>query len=286
MNLPKGCLIPVGGAEDKAAELETFFELGILKTIISKIPKGDEPRIEVITSAAADPEDAFASYRHGFDKLGCRTVGHLNIRTRADAQLQETVDRLEACNCVMMSGGDQLRLSTIFGGTAALRTICRRYQEEQFVVAGTSAGAMVMSNPMIYEGRAERANLKGEVKIVSGFGLLNSVIMDTHVDTRGRFSRLAQAVAAQPGALGIGLGEDTGLVVTNGHEIEVIGSSSIILIDGRAIACTNIVDIDAGAPITVQNLTVHILAAGDKYDISRRTFSTVSPEELRPEQLN
>lgn len=272
MNIPKGCLIPVGGAEDKGAELENFFEMGILKKIIGQIPAGEDPRVEVITSAAAGPDEAFESYRAGFEKLGCGTVGHLNIRSRAQAELPETIARLEACNCVMMSGGDQLRLSTIFGGTSALRTICRRYENEQFVVAGTSAGAMVMSNPMIYEGRAERANLKGEVKIVSGFGLLNSVIIDTHFDKRGRFSRLAQAVAAQPGALGIGLGEDTGLMVTGGREIEVIGSSSIILIDGRGIACTNIVDIDAGHPITVQNLTVHILAAGDRYDISARTF--------------
>ncbi len=272
MNTPKGCLIPVGGAEDKEAGLENFFEMGILKKIIGQIPEGEEPRIEVITTATSDPEDTFNDYKEGFAKLGCEHVGHLNIRTRAEAELPKNLERLQAYNCVMMSGGDQLRLSTIFGGTAALRLITKRYESEQFVVAGTSAGAMVMSNPMIYEGRAERANLKGEVKIVSGFGLLDNVIIDTHVDKRGRFSRLAQAVAAQPGALGIGLGEDTGLVVTKGRQIEVIGSSSIILIDGRGISCTNIADIDAGEPITVQNLCVHILAAGDHYDIAKRMF--------------
>lgn len=196
MNTPKGCLIPVGGAEDKDAELENFFELGILKKIIGQIPDGEDPCIEVITTAAGDPVDAFNAYKAGFKKLGCASVGHLNIRTRAEAELPETLERLQACNCVMMSGGDQLRLSTIFGGTAALRLISKRYEQEQFVIAGTSAGAMVMSNPMIYEGQAERANLKGEVKIVSGFELLDDVIIETHVDKRGRFSRLAQAVAA------------------------------------------------------------------------------------------
>lgn len=272
MNNPKGCLIPVGGAEDKEAGLDNFFEMGILKMIISQIPEGEEPRIEVITTASGDPDDTFNDYKEGFNKLGCQNVGHLNIRTRAEAELPKNLERLEACNCVMMSGGDQLRLSTIFGGTSALRLITKRYEGEQFVVAGTSAGAMVMSNPMIYEGRAERANRKGEVKIVSGFGLLDDVIIDTHVDKRGRFSRLAQAVAAQPGALGVGLGEDTGLMVTKGRQMEVIGSGSIILIDGRSIACTNIADIDAGEPITVQNLAVHILAAGDHYDIAKRSF--------------
>ncbi len=279
MNTPKGCLIPVGGAEDKEAELENFFEMGILKKIIGQIPEGDDPQIEVITTAAGDPADAFKAYKEGFKKLGCASVGHLNIRSRAEADAPETLERLKACNCVMMSGGDQLRLSTIFGGTEALRIIYRRYEGELFVVAGTSAGAMVMSNPMIYEGQAERANLKGEVKIVSGFGLLDDVIIDTHVDKRGRFSRLAQAVAAQPGALGVGLGEDTGMVVTKGRRIEVIGSGSIVLIDGRNILCTNIADIDAGSPITVQNLAVHILAAGDFYDIKMRAFPKSVPKE-------
>lgn len=260
--------------------------MGVLKKIISQIPEGEDARIEVITSAASEPEEAYEAYCEGFRKLGCSTVGHLNIRTRAEAQLPETIARLQACNCVMMAGGDQLRLSTIFGGTEALQTICRRYEAEKFVVAGTSAGAMVMSNPMIYEGRAERANRKGEVKIVSGFGLLDSVIIDTHVDKRGRFSRLAQAVAAQPGALGVGLGEDTGLMVTKGHRIEVIGSGSIILIDGRAIACTNIVEIDAGQPITVQNLTVHILAAGDRYDILQRKFLPPGAKDPDDESLS
>lgn len=125
---------------------------------------------------------------------------------------------------------------------------------------------------MIYEGRAEKANLKGEVRIASGFGLIDDVIIDTHFDKRGRFSRLAQAVAAQPGALGIGLGEDTGFILTEGAHIRVIGSSSIILIDGGGIRCTNIAEIETGSPITVQNLSVHILAAGDSYNLVERVF--------------
>ncbi len=272
MTVPKGCLIPIGGAEDKTAEFDNFYDIGILKHILDQIPEGEQPRIEVVTSAAAEPEAAFESYRIGFEKLGGPRTGHLDIRSRAEAGSDETIRRLAACNCVMIAGGDQLRLSTIFGGTAALRTICRRYEKEKFVIAGTSAGAMAMSNPMIYAGLTERANLKGEVKIASGFGLLRDVIIDTHVDKRGRFSRLAQAVAAQPGALGIGLGEDTGLIVTKGHRMQVIGSGSIILVDGRGITCTNIADIGEGAPISVQNLGVHILAAGDAYDLSLRDF--------------
>ena len=279
MKKPKGCLIPVGGAENKGDDLENksgdslaFFELGILRQIINQIPEGTKPVIEVITTASTEPENTFADYKAGFDKLGCAEVGHLNIRSRAAADDPEILERISACNCIMISGGDQLRLSSIFGGTKALDIMQERYMNEPFVVAGTSAGAMVMSNPMIYEGRAEKANLKGEVKIVSGFGLVDDVIIDTHVDKRGRFSRLAQAVAAQPGAIGVGLGEDTGVLITKGHQMEVIGSSSIILIDGRQITCTNIADISEGDPITVQHLVVHIMAAGDRYDTEKREF--------------
>jgi cyanophycinase len=275
MKRPKGCLIPVGGAENKGTDLSdnlAFFELGILRQILNQIPEGVNPLIEVITTASGEPEDTFAAYQEGFDKLGCSAVGHINIRSRAAAEDPELLERLAACNCIMISGGDQLRLSSTFGGTKALGIMRERYWNEQFVIAGTSAGAMVMSNPMIYEGRAEKANLKGEVKIVSGFGLVDDVIIDTHVDKRGRFSRLAQAVAAQPGAIGIGLGEDTGILITKGHLMEVIGSSSIILIDGHRITCTNIAEISAGEPITVQNLTVHILAAGDRYDAEKQQF--------------
>ena len=272
MTLPLGCLIPIGGAEDKDAELPAFFEYGIIRSILSQIPEGEDPRIEVVTSASAEPDETYEAYRAGFGKLGCGEVRHLRISDRPEAGSDATIKRLEDCNCVMITGGDQLRLSTTLGGTAALDVIRRRYREERFIVAGSSAGAMVLSNPMIYAGRAERATLKGSVRVATGFGLLPDTIIDTHVDKRGRFTRLAQAVAAQPGALGIGLGEDTGLVVTGGHQMEVIGSGSILLLDGRAIVRTNIAEIGDGAPISVRHLLVHLLAAGDRYDLSRHSF--------------
>lgn len=269
---PKGYLIPASGVEDAQIGLKKFLEPGILKKIISLIPEGEEPLIEVINTAPAGSMAPFSAYKEAFSKLGCTDVAHLNIRTRDAADLPETLERLEACNCVIFSGDDGLRLSNILGGTAALRTICRRYETEPFVVAGTSAGARVMSSPVIYGGKTGRANLKGEVRLGPGLGLLNDVIIETHVDMRGHFNRLAQAVAARPGALGVGLGEDTGLMVSKGRRMEVIGSGSIILIDGRNILRSNIADIDAGEPITVQNLTVHILGAGGHYDIPMRAF--------------
>jgi cyanophycinase len=278
---PKGFLISVGGAEDKGTDLEkgiiernrlSFFELGILKNIISLIKPSEEPKVEVITTASSIPDEVSANYVEAFSKLGCADIGHLRIRNREDAAKPEYLDRLKACNCIMLSGGNQLRLSSILGGTEFLDILKERYLTEHFVIAGTSAGAMAMSNTMIYEGNAASAHLKGEVKITTGLGFMQNVIIDSHFDKRGRFNRLAQAVAAYPGAIGIGLGEDTGIVVTEGVHLKAIGSGSVVIIDGKNIDYNNIADIDFGKPISVENIIVHIMSKGDIYNVQTRKF--------------
>jgi len=283
LNIPKGYLVSVGGAEDKGTDLEigiiernrlSFFELGILSNIIQLIKKtdDDQPLIEVLTTASSIPDEVFDNYKDAFNKLGCNKVGHLRIRAREDAAHADYLKRIKQCNCIMISGGNQLRLSSILGGTEFLDIIKSRYENEQFVIAGTSAGAMAMSNTMIYEGNAAKANLKGEVKITTGLGLMQNVIIDSHFDKRGRFNRLAQAVAANPGAIGIGLGEDTGVIVTNGTELKAIGSGSVVIVDGKMIEYNNIGDVQFGQPISVQNLLVHIMSLGDHYNILTRKF--------------
>lgn len=280
MVYPLGHLVAVGGAEDKGTDLEkgivqrnrlNFFELGILKTIVGLIGS-DGPSVEVITTASSIPDEVAQNYIDAFEKLGCMNVGHMRIRNREDAALPEYIERLNACNCIMFSGGNQLRLSSIFGGTTFLDVLKHRYEQGNFLIAGTSAGAMAMSNTMIYEGNAAIANLKGEVKITTGLGLMQNVIIDTHFDKRGRFNRLAQAVAAQPGAIGIGLGEDTGIIVSEGHVLKAIGSGSVVIIDGKNIEYNNIADIAFGKPISVENIIVHIMSKGDEYNLETRKF--------------
>ncbi len=180
----------------------------------------------------------------------------------------------------MFSGGNQLRLSSIFGGTEFLDVLQKRYENEDFIIAGTSAGAMAMSNNMIYEGNAGRAHLKGEVRMTSGLGFLNHVIIDSHFDKRGRFARLAQAVAANPGAMGIGLGEDTGVVVRNGSQIEAIGSGAVTIVDGRNVVHNNIADIDFGMPISVEGLVVHIMSKGNVFDLATKSFIEYATPEV------
>ena len=280
MSNPKGKLIAIGGAEHKGTELEVdgfqrnnlnFFELGILRRVVEEAG-GIAARIEVITTASMIPYEVGENYLNAFGKIGCTNIGVMHIRTRQDAMSEEYIERIHRCDAVMFSGGNQLRLSATDGGTEFLSILKRRYKEENFLIAGTSAGAMAMSNTMIYEGNAARAHLKGEVKITTGLGFLNSVIIDSHFEKRGRFGRLAQAVAANPGCIGIGLGEDTGMLITEGNKMEAIGSGLVVIIDGHDILHSNIADIPDGNPISIENLKVHFCEKGNGFLIKERKY--------------
>ncbi len=287
MQFAKGKLIAIGGAEDKGIEKDkgdhhrynlNFFELGILSRIVVEAG-GPLSRIEVITTASMIPYEVGDNYLNAFGKIGCTNIDIMHIRTRADLANADYTERINACDVVMFSGGNQLRLSTTFGGTAFFQRIMERYiNEENFIVAGTSAGAMAMSNTMIYEGNAARAHLKGEVKITTGLGFMTNVIFDSHFEKRGRFGRLAQAVATNPSCIGIGLGEDTGMIVTGGNRMEAIGSGSVIIIDGHDIDYSNIADISHGNPFSVDNLKVHFCENGNGYLVAERKFIPVARE--------
>jgi cyanophycinase len=280
MSHPKGKLIAIGGAEDKGTDLETgeihrsnlnFFELGILRRVVQEAG-GPSARIEVITTASMIPYEVGESYLNAFGKIGCTNIGLMHIRTRQDAMNEEYLYRIRKCDAVMFTGGNQLRLSATDGGTEFLTTLKRRYQEENFVIAGTSAGAMAMSNTMIYEGNATRAHLKGEVKITTGLGFITSVIIDSHFEKRGRFGRLVQAVATNPSCIGIGLGEDTAVLITGENRLEAFGSGLVVIIDGHEILHSNIADIPDGNPISLENLKVHFCENGNGYLIRERKF--------------
>jgi cyanophycinase len=278
MQNPSGKLIAIGGAEDKGVDGSilrnntNFFELGILRRIVDEAG-GADTRIEVITTASMIPYEVGENYLNAFGKIGCTNIGIMPIRNRADAMEEEYIERIKNCNALMWSGGNQLRLSSTFGGTEILRIVLNRFAtESNFVVAGTSAGAMAMSNTMIYEGNASKAHLKGEVKITTGLGFMENVIFDSHFEKRGRFGRLAQAVAANPAAIGIGLGEDTGMLITKGNKMEAIGSGLVIIIDGHDIRHNNIADIPDGNPISIENLKVHFCEKGNGYLVKERRF--------------
>jgi cyanophycinase len=280
MVIPTGKLIAIGGSEDKGTDLESghvhrnnlnFFELAILRRIVEEAG-GPSSKIEIVTTASNIPFEIGNNYMDAFGKIGCVNVDVMHIRTRQDAMSIQYLERIRTCDAVMFTGGNQLRLSATFGGTDLLKTIIQRYRTEKLLIAGTSAGAMAMSNTMIYEGNSTRAHLKGEVKITTGLGLIDRVIIDSHFEKRGRFGRLTQAVATNPACIGIGLGEDTGILVTDGNKLEAIGSGLVVIIDGHNILHSNIADIPEGNPISIENIIAHFCEKGNGYLINERKF--------------
>ena len=280
MNI-RGKLIIIGGAVDKGSFTETdldksaaknlnFFEAGILKRIIEESKHKKESRIEVITTASKIPREIGPEYVKALHYLGADNVDVLNIERREQASDPEVLARLRAADVVMFTGGDQLRLTSILGGTPFHDIILEKYHNEEFIYAGTSAGAAAASNNMIYQGSSSEALLKGEVKITGGLGFINNVIIDTHFVQRGRIGRLFYACASNPINLGIGLGEDTGLLITNGCDMEAIGSGLVILVDATHMRDTNITKVDMGEPVSIDNIVVHVMSLGDHYNLKSK----------------
>lgn len=273
-----GKLIIIGGAVDKGSFTETdfdksaaknlnFFETGILKRIIDESKHKELSRIEVVTTASKIPKEIGPEYVKALSYLGANNVNILDIVRREEATDPEVLERLKAADVVMFTGGDQLRLTSILGGTPFHDILLEKYRNEDFIYAGTSAGAAAASNNMIYQGSSSEALLKGEVKITSGLGLIDDVVIDTHFVQRGRIGRLFQAVVGNPKVLGIGLGEDTGLLITNGRQMEAIGSGLVILVDGREIKDTNLTQVELGQPISISHLITHVMSKHDTFNL-------------------
>lgn len=278
---PQGKLIAIGGNEDKGTYPNAktkrfyklnFFELGILKRFILELHH-KAPRIEVVTTASMIPLEVGERYESAFKLLNITDLGMMHIGTETEARQPEYLERLKKADGILFTGGDQSRITQMFAGTDFLEVLKHRYQTEQnFVIAGTSAGAMAMSQIMIKGGSVPNALMKGTVKIGEGLNLLRDVVIDSHFVKRGRFGRLIEAVALHSKVIGIGLGEDTGVLITNGHFIETIGSNLVIIIDGHNIEHNNATYADKGTPLSIENLKLHVLAKGNVYDMAAREF--------------
>lgn len=282
MSVPKGKLIIIGGSVDKGSFTEKeedlqaklkFFEQGILNRIITESKNITASRIEIITTASSIAQEVGEGYVNAFKQLNVLNAAILDIRTREEANAPENLERLKNADVVMFTGGDQLRLTSIFGGTAFHHLLLDKYENENFVISGTSAGAAASSNNMIYQGSSSEALLKGEVKITGGLGFINNVIIDTHFVQRGRIGRLLYACASNPINIGIGLGEDTGLLITEGNSMEAIGSGLIILVDGTQMRNTNLTDVEIGEPVSIENLIVHVMSIGDHFDLKTKRLT-------------
>jgi len=287
MKEPKGTLIPIGGNEDKGVEITEQYSLefiseGILYQVV-KESGGPEGLFVVIPTASSIPIEVGTNYISAFEKLGCKNVLVLDIDTKEKADLPQNLKAVKKANCVMFSGGDQSKITDKIEGTQLHKLLADRYQnEEGFVIAGTSAGAMAMSKEMIAGGSSTESFVKGAVRMYYGLGLLPNIMFDTHFIMRGRFGRVSEAVAKHPNLLGIGLAEDTGLIIKKGNEMKVIGSGMVIIFDGYQIAHNNHKLLEDDTPLTLTNLTVHVLSNSDKFYLKDRKVEA-HPMHLRHE---
>lgn len=281
--IPKGKIIIIGGAVDRGSFSESFdekvtdnlnfFERGILKRIIDESKHQKSSRIEIVPTASKIPNIVGREYKKALSHLGAKNVRVLDIQTRESTLNSKNIERIKKADVIFFTGGDQLRLTSIFGGTEIHDLILSKYEEEDFLYVGTSAGAACASKNMIYGGSSKEALLKGEIKITSGLGLIDNVIIDTHFVQRGRIGRLFQSVVSNPKTLGIGLGEDTGLLIKGGDSMEALGSGLVIIVDGRHIVDTNITDVEIGRPLSIKNLVVHVMSEGDNYCLVNHNFT-------------
>ncbi len=269
----KGILIPIGGNEDKGTgedELHTleFIDEGILYHIVMAAG-GEDANIVVIPTASSIPEEVGANYLEAFGKLKCNNVTILDIRSQEDSEKFEAINLIKESDCVMFSGGDQSKIIERIGGSTIHKLLTKKYINEHFVIAGTSAGAMCMSDEMITGGNSPDALRKGVVNMSKGLNFISSLIIDSHFIRRGRFGRLIESVARFPQLTGVGLGEDTGIIIQNNY-CTVIGSGMVIIFDGKKLEHNNQAILKKGTPMTITNMTTHVLSNGDRYDIDKR----------------
>lgn len=269
---PQGRLLAIGGKEDKGnkelseeqAENVNFESEEILKFLVSEL-RGENPMVLVVPTASTVPEEIAQDYIEAFSGLGVKRIEVLDIRNRADAGKPEFLELVEQAAGIMFTGGDQLRLTSILGGTPVLELMKERFTYDDIIIAGTSAGATAMSTPMIYEGETEGGYIKGDVRITTGLEFLKNIAIDTHFIQRGRIVRISQCIATNPGCIGVGLEEDTAIYVTEGKEMQVRGSGLVTVVDGLGITRTNIYEIGTGEAFTVCDLKVHLLSKGERY---------------------
>jgi len=266
-----GTLLIIGGAEDKTGECE------ILNRFIS-LSGSKKAHIVLMTTAAQEPAGVGREYREIFERLGAGLVDVLDLDSRVRANHLYVERIMEQATGVFLTGGDQLRITATLGGTRANETLkkaCRRGA----VIAGTSAGASVMSNTMIVEGDSDEAPKLNTIKMAPGLGLLNEVVVDQHFAQRGRIGRLLSAIAHNPHYLGMGIDEDTAVLIQPDARLEVIGSQTVTFLDGRHVGFTNVSELAPSQALAIEEVVLHVLPRGFRFDLVTRKPIRVPAEK-------
>lgn len=254
-------LLAIGGGELGEAE-------DVLQEFTDLLKDKSDARITVMTVATDSPEEAGKKYDSLFRNLGIRHVSLLDVSDRNDSFKERNLKKIRQADALFFTGGDQLHVTSLMGGSP-LNDLIHEKVEKGFIVAGSSAGAMMMSDSMIVSGRNDIAPKNGGVEIAPGMNLLDGTIIDTHFSQRGRHGRLITAIAHFPQLLGIGLDERTAICKSNG-EFKVIGAGVVTVMDARETKHSNLIYLKEQEPLGMFDVRVHILPAGYKFDLKKR----------------
>jgi cyanophycinase len=258
----KGALVIIGGAENRTGDGRVLREF-------VRLSGGLQSRIAVIAVASDYPVETAMAYKNLFETLGAAEVVPLEINERNDSNLSSCLDVVQNSTGIFFTGGNQSRITQLLGGTRLDDLLHDRQEDEGLVIAGTSAGAAMMSNVMIGGGLPEHAFYFGNVELRPGMNFMQGVIIDQHFEQRGRLRRLLAAVAQYPRDLGIGIDEDTAIVVEE-NKFRVIGEGTVTVIDATDLSYTNLPDLSKDELLTLFNVKVHVLAEGYGYDLYER----------------
>ena len=265
----RGYIVPIGGAEDKEGTTD------ILRRFLD-VSGGEAGRIVIIPTAST-LEDTGRRYEKLFRKLGADEAKSLPFNSRDDAGKAEWLDYIEKATGIFVTGGNQLRLTTILGGTAVAKAI-RRANARGVTVGGTSAGAAILSEHMIAYGAEGHTPHAGRVTLVPGFGLTNRIMIDQHFRQRDRLGRLLTALAYNPFAVGVGLDEDTAAFIDATKKLHVVGAGAITIVDASELSHSSIADTKEGRPVCMTNVRLHVLVHGGTFDLETRRASPGNAE--------
>jgi cyanophycinase len=259
----KGSLVIIGGHEDRTGEKK------ILRAVADRLGRGG--KIVVCTVASAEPEELWQEYEAAFRSLGVPHVYRLNIESRQEAATPRAMRILEGATGVFFTGGDQLKITSQIGDSPVYSRVQEIY-EQGGVIAGTSAGASAMSETMMVANNGDASyRIKSALLMAPGLGLAHDMLIDQHFAERGRMSRLIGAVSQNPRVLGIGIDENTAMIVERDREFGVLGEGAVYVVDASRIRYSNIGDEDTHRTLTSINLIVHMLSQGDRFEIATRT---------------
>jgi cyanophycinase len=260
-NETRGWIVPIGGAENKENDCH------ILERFV-RVSGGENADIVVIPTASRMHETG-PRYEKLFNELGAAQVTVMDFDTRRDCQEAGRLRRIEEATGIFFTGGNQLRLTTLLGGTPVAKLI-RSRNAHGVTVGGTSAGASILSEHMIAFGDEGSSVISGSVRLAPGLGLTNRFIIDQHFRQRDRLGRLITALAYNPFAVGIGLDEDTAAFIGSDETIEVEGSGGVTVVDASEVSYSSIGEVDDGQPVSVLGLRLHILVAGATFNLHTR----------------